>query len=243
MNQPTLSIAVDLDDVVLDFTNGVINSMYVEFGVVIDKDEITGWEGGPIKEFDWEYYGYTDWFDWLHDRDWLWSIFPAVPGALGGLRALVTMGFAVEIVTAKPEWADPQVARWFGKWRPKPLPRVTTTRMHEPKHEASDADVLVDDRASTILDWVRSDPDRYGILFDQPWNREFGRHVQEMRSNPDVTSEFDRILLASRWNGPDGVVELIVQIDEGRFDTWLSRTAEQEPSLTAAWSVTSPKGR
>lgn len=168
-----LHIAVDLDDVVLDFQQGILDSMYREFGVILLKSDITTWTQGEgphaIKDFDWQAYGYKDWWQWLRARDWLWAVFPAVPGAIGALHALRSQGHHIECLTGKPEWAEPQVWRWLGRWRPD-FQSVILTNVDQPKHEASQADILVDDRPSNIEGWVASADDRFGILYSQPWN-------------------------------------------------------------------------
>jgi len=167
-----LRLAFDLDDVVIDFTTGVLDSMYREFGVVIVKDEITTWDKNPMKLFPWHEYGYDHWFDWLKDRDWLWGLFPAIPGAIANIRAMrFDDGHYVECLTAKPVWAEPQVWKWLGRWRPA-FQVVTIAGSGDSKAELSIADVLIDDRADNCFDWLDSDSERFAVLYDQPWNRD-----------------------------------------------------------------------
>ena len=114
-----MHLAVDLDDVVLDFANGVLNAFETEFGETHPYD---GDPWGPsmvafTKHPTLLAAGYKSWWDWLRARDWLWSNFPAVPGAIGGLQTLRHQGHYLECVTSKPEWAEPQVWKWLGKWR------------------------------------------------------------------------------------------------------------------------------
>jgi 5'(3')-deoxyribonucleotidase len=170
MNSDTkLHIGIDLDDVVLDFFSGVIDSMYREFGVLLLKEDVTTWDDNEVKMFPWQDYGYKSWWDWMRERDWLWATFQAIPGAVAGVHALRAKGHYVECLTSKPSWAEPQVWKWLGRWRP-PFQQVTIVDLEHPKHSVSQADILVDDKPSNIEDWVASAEDRYGILYRQPWN-------------------------------------------------------------------------
>lgn len=184
-----LHVAVDLDDVTLDFFQGNIDSMYREFGVLLLKEDVTTWDDNPVKLFPWADYGYKGWWEWLQTRDWLWATFPAVPGAIGGIHALRAKGHRVECLTAKPEWAEAQVWRWLGRWRP-PFQTVTIADLNTPKHELSQADILIDDRPTSIVDWVDSAEDRLGIVFDQPWNRDMvlGERMVRAHTWADVLS-------------------------------------------------------
>jgi deoxypyrimidine-specific 5' nucleotidase type C protein (NT5C) len=141
-----LHIAVDLDDVVLDFMPSVMETFYREYG---ERPEFDGSWGARTTEF----YkhplllasGYKSWWDWLRDRDWLWSTFGAVPGAIGGIKQLRAAGHYVECVTSKPEWAEYNVWKWLGKWRPA-FHRVTVVTNGQCKADFTAADVIVDDK-------------------------------------------------------------------------------------------------
>jgi 5'(3')-deoxyribonucleotidase len=194
-----LQVAVDLDDVVVDFFAGVIDSMYREFGVYILKEDVTSWDDNPVKMFNWKDYGYGSWWDWMKSREWLWAGFQAVPGAIGGIAALRSQGHYVSCVTSKPDWAEHNVWKWLGKWRPG-FQNVTIVDIDHPKHTVSDADILVDDKPENIINWVESDDDRLGIIFDQPWNRAvYG----------------ERIVRAGSWHG---VVETVELLEKGVND-------------------------
>src|SRR6266542_1595805 len=163
-------VAVDFDDVVLDFFQGVIDSMALEFGVSLDKRDCASWDKNPVKEFPWKDYGYDSWWDWMQKRDWLWATFKAVPGAVGGISRLRSQGHSVELLTAKPEWAEPQVWRWLGRWR-LPVDRVTLVGLKQRKVDRSDADVLVDDKPENCVEFCEAG--RRAVLFGQPWNESF----------------------------------------------------------------------
>lgn len=164
MNGYRYHVAVDLDDVVLDFVGGLREAIRVEYGVQL----------GDVEE--WDLHATLDpivgrdWWKWMRDRDWLWSHFPAMPGAIGGIERFRAEGLFVELLTAKPEWAEYAVWRWLGKWRPR-VHRVTIVPPQGRKVDYSDADLLVDDKPENCEEFVEDG--RVAILFDRPHNRNY----------------------------------------------------------------------
>lgn len=161
-----MHVAVDCDDVMLAFFENVLNCFYREYGIEVP------WDGAPwgadavafTKHPAFIASGYKDWWGWLRDRDWLWGIAPAIHGSIGGVKQLRAAGHYMEMVTSKPDWAEPQVWRWLGKWRP-PFERVTITKPGVRKVDATDADLIIDDKRSTCEEFI--DAGRAAILFDQ----------------------------------------------------------------------------
>lgn len=170
-----LFIAIDMDDVVVDFTGMVVDVVNRDYGVALSREDVRSWEFGQ--------YGLNealgeDWWEWVQRHAWLWATkAKPVPGALGGIEKLRAAGHELEILTSKPEWAEWVVWYWFGKYRP-PVQRVTIIPLkRDPKSgfgmdkaSASSADILIDDRDKNVFEWVNSDPSRFGILFRAPWN-------------------------------------------------------------------------
>lgn len=159
-----LHVAVDLDDVVLDFMGGVQRAVQKEYGVQVpafDKWEISETLDPIIGK---------SWWLWMRERDWLWPNFEAMDGSIGALAQLRSDGHYVEIVTSKPQWAEFAVWKWLGKWRP-PVQRVTIVDTEDEtitKLDVTDADVLIDDH---IVNLIPFDKDgRLGLLFDRPHN-------------------------------------------------------------------------
>lgn len=145
-----MHIAVDQDDVMLEFFPNVLECFEREYGI---KPKFDGSPWGPDAVAFTHHpallaSGYDDWWGWLRERDWLWGIAPAVPGAIGGVKQLRAMGHYVEMVTSKPLWAEPQVWRWLGKWRP-PFQKVTIVEPGQSKVDYTSADLIIDDRRST----------------------------------------------------------------------------------------------
>lgn len=158
-------IALDLDDVILDFVGGLRATIQTEYGVEIPASAITDFNLRPFLD---PVLG-ENWWTWLRRRDWLWPNFPAVSGAIGTIERLRNEGYYLEIVTSKPEWADYAVWKWLGKWRPA-VQRVTIVRKDDNKAHFSDALILVDDKMENCIDWVQHSNNRIALLFTRPHN-------------------------------------------------------------------------
>lgn len=163
MTRP-LEIAVDLDDVVLDFVGGLRIALKKEYGVDIPEESITDFNLRPVLD---PIIG-RSWWDWMAERTWLWSNFPAVDGAIGTLDKLRRDGHYLELLTSKPKWAEHNVYQWLGKWRP-PFQRVTIVGKDDVKADFTDADLLIDDKMENVNGF--SDDGRKALLFSRPHNR------------------------------------------------------------------------
>ena len=143
-----MRVAVDLDDVCVDFVGGVVAAMRKEYGVKITDQQLEecGFNLHPLLD---PIIG-DDWWQWLKTHEWIWSHFDAVDGAMGALRTLRRNGHYLVCVTSKPDWAEAQVWRWLGKWRP-PFQQVIITSKDDVKAEFTDADILIDDMPSTAV--------------------------------------------------------------------------------------------
>ena len=191
-----MHIAVDADDVVVDFIGGMLAAVKKEHGVVIDPSAITEWNLHPVLD---PILGQSFW-KWLREKEWLWANFPAVDGAIGAIDALRRDGHYLELVTSKPEWAEHNVWKFLGKWRPA-FHRVTITKLGDSKADFTNADVLIDDKPQNCLDF-RNDG-RQAILFNSPHNHSFPQ------------ADFD-ILRANDWKA-------VLYIIKEYGPTWATR--------------------
>lgn len=162
-----MEIALDADDVVLDFCGNLVNVVNTEYDAGLRPEDVTSWDLSELLN---PILG-EDWWQWWERRDWLWALAPAVPGAIGGIEALRRGGHTVEIVTAKPRWAEAQMWRWIGKWRPA-VNRVTIGEARPPmrKSEHSSAYLLVDDKLENCVEWDQAG--REALMFARPHNQE-----------------------------------------------------------------------
>jgi 5'(3')-deoxyribonucleotidase len=154
-------VAIDLDDVVLDYIGGVRQSIMTEYDV--DIPPFTTWKIADVLD---PIIGHS-WWKWMKNRDWLWKTFPAVPGAIGSINMLRSQGYFIEIITSKPDWAEASVWQWMGRWRPS-VDRVTIVGDGDSKADFSDADILIDDKPQNCSEWAASR--RPAVLFSRPHN-------------------------------------------------------------------------
>ncbi len=166
-----MHIAVDLDDVVLDFVGNLVAVLQREYGSTLTQEDITEWDLRKVLD---PIVG-ENWWHWWKRRDWLWAQAPAVPGAIGGLTTLRRKGHYLEVVTSKPDWAEAQTWRWLGKWRP-PVQQVTIVGPDARKVDFTEADLIIDDKPDNCLQFVNED--REAILFDRPHNRSEQRFMR-----------------------------------------------------------------
>lgn len=163
-----LRVAVDLDDVVLDFFPTVIAGINDAFGTDISVESCKDWDDNPVKHLDCFGAG-RSWWDWLKENSYLWAACPPVKGAADGVNVLQMAGFKVECLTSKPVWARWVVWTWLHT-QPFSFDSVTIVPTGESKVDWSGADVLVDDAVHNIEAWEKAG--RFAVVFDRPWNQE-----------------------------------------------------------------------
>jgi 5'(3')-deoxyribonucleotidase len=210
-----LHIALDLDDVVLDFVAGILETVNRDYDANVQPSEITDWNFGQFID---EIIG-KPWFEWLEEHAWLWGEkFKPVPGAIGGIEKLRRAGHYIEIVTAKPEWAEDATWLWLAKYKPR-VHRLTIVPIDHisNKHEITDADVLVDDKWENCREWAADG--RPAILYNRPHNFGYGAPPEG-------------VLRANDWNDVLGIFDLPFidwpQRREEDFDVALANILEHE---------------
>lgn len=174
-----MKIVVDMDDTLFDYWAGVVTKkVSFEYGIDLTPrlgSEFT-WDNNPVKNF-FEARGET-WWDWMRNRDWLWTLCKPFPGSIGTINDWRKQGHFVEVLTKKPEWAQWTVPALLAKWRIA-VDRVTMQIITEDprtydqakKHEVSDGLLLIDDNQANLTGWL--DAGRPAICFTQPWNTDF----------------------------------------------------------------------
>lgn len=186
-----MHIALDLDDVLLDYWTTVKKAFLRDFKS--DPGAATDWDKNGVK--DWHGWGtpaanvvpvvkdldgvlapfvgavYSDWWDWWEDvGPSEWRKAPAIAGALDGVANLHEAGHRITIVTSKPEWAQAATLDWLATHE-VPHAGVVFARRGESKADLSTADLLVDDRPRNVEEWAATG--RPAIMFGQPWNRDY----------------------------------------------------------------------
>lgn len=176
-----MKIAIDHDGVLLPFHEGVLSDLRNEKGIHIPLESITSWAAPPFDD--------SAIWDWFRSKTSDWARYGIYEGAEKGLQRLRDTGHYLELLTQKQDWMRPVVWDWMAIHNP-PLDRVTVAN-GTPKHECSDADVLIDDAAHNIREWVESG--RRAILFEQPWSRDetFSPSVYRVRSWDEIPEVID----------------------------------------------------
>lgn len=143
---------------------GLRAALKKEYGVVINEDDIKDFNLRPYLD---PIIG-RSWWAWMKDRAWIWSHFEAIDGAIGTIDRLRRDGHYLELVTSKPEWAEHNVYRWLGKWRPA-FQRVTITGPDDVKVDFTNADILIDDKAENVEAFIKAGRD--ALFFTRPHNK------------------------------------------------------------------------
>lgn len=186
-------VAIDLDDVTVDFWPGVLAAFELEYDVRLpDMHPWSDEAKAFAKHLLFVESGYKDWWGWLREREWLWARFGAVPGAIGGIKRLRQAGWYVEAVTSKPVWAEHNVWKWLGHYRPA-FNRVTIITNGQEKVDFTDARVIVDDKLATCVSF--NEHGRGGVLFDRTGGHtdapELGPYLRQARNWEDVIAHLE----------------------------------------------------
>jgi phosphoglycolate phosphatase-like HAD superfamily hydrolase len=172
-------IAFDFDDVLIDFVGCFLKAVNTRFDLDMTRDDIETvdwdmqeWANRLLSRVTGRYFAGRCWLEWLTapGNIHFWEEADTVPGALEALRFLDEAGHKLEIVTNKSPEAAHVVWKWLHDNR-APIYAVHILQGFS-KAEASQAEILVDDRPATIREWNASRPDRLGILFARSQNKE-----------------------------------------------------------------------
>lgn len=185
-----MKLAFDYDDVLVDFVQAWCDSVNEQHPTATITREGLILDGWDMSKHASDIVG-MDWLQWLEIHLEYWYNAKTTPGALDALQTLKTRGHTLEIVTNKPEWARPVVWNWLGYNNP-PFDQVTITN-HFGKEDISNADVLIDDRPSTLDRWVASRPGRVGILFARSQNVKEQGMFPTAYTMQDVVNLVDKI--------------------------------------------------
>lgn len=156
-----MRIALDLDDVVFDFTRHWMDLYSQWWGSWVHLDH---WEEWDALQDHTHFETKRDFFAWFHQADG-WATMPFVDGARGAIRDLKAAGHSVRFVSKRPDEALPITVKrleMFG----------CMVTFPEDKSQVQ-ADIWLDDAPVSNKDVILRG-DRY-IIFDQPWNRAGGK--------------------------------------------------------------------
>jgi len=187
-----LKIAVDIDGVLADQVGAVLRVIEKEYGLKYRKSD--------VNCAHWTFSGMEIWSEiarLLADQEYTLNI-PVIEGSQKGMEQLADHSACV--VTARRANAEAATKQWLNTHFP-----CLTEYFHArtgTKHDVP-SDILIDDLDMNIVEFVKSHPDRRGILFEQPWSK----------NGTDIESYSDRLHYCTEW---ESVVRAIRDIDRQR---------------------------
>ena len=154
-----MKIAVDIDGVLADQVGAVLKEIEKYYGQKYSKSD--------INRAHWSFAGIEIWTEiarLLADPEYVMNV-PLIEGSQKAIKQLA--GHDVFVVTARRANAEEATRRWLS-WHFPSLTQYYHARTGTKQDIPSD--VLIDDLDMNIVEFVRSDPDRRGILFLHPWS-------------------------------------------------------------------------
>lgn len=154
-----MKIAVDIDGVLADQVEAALRAIEKEYGLRYRKSD--------VNHAHWTFSGREIWSliaRLLADPEYTLNI-PLIEGAQDGIGQLA--GHDVCVVTARRPNAEHATRRWLNMHFPSLTEyyRASTGTKH-----SIPSDILIDDLDLNIVEFVKSDPNRRGILFVHPWS-------------------------------------------------------------------------
>ncbi len=154
-----MRIAIDIDGVLADQIGAVIERIKREYGQSFQKSD--------VNQAHWTFQGRDIWTEisrLLKDPEYVLSI-PVIDGAKSALQEISQRDLCV--VTAR----RPETATATKQWLSKHFPCLKEYYYAKvgAKHSVP-SNILIDDFDLNIVEFVKSNSSKRGILFEQPWS-------------------------------------------------------------------------
>jgi len=183
-----LKIAVDIDGVLADQVSAVLKEIEKDYGIRYAQSDVTAarWRfagrdiGSEIARL-------------LADPDYVMRV-PLIDGAQEAVAQLSHHDLLV--VTARRPNAEEATKRWLKENFPC---LVQYHHARTGSKQAIPSHVLIDDLDLNIVEFVRSDPKRKGILFLHPWSK----------NDTDIDDYRDQVYYCPGWQSVLNAVEEI----------------------------------
>ena len=190
----SLRIAVDVDGVLADHVGAVLSRLKKEYpGFDRTRESMTHWDE-ELPSLDTSLKPVIEQSE--SDPAFVREMEP-IEGAVETMTALAEQGHELVIVTARPEENLAATHDWLED-RGIPHNRKKSKSTNGRMKTMADAAVLIDDFPGHVQDFANSD--RFGILFEQPWNK---NHIADLIKSP-------RIFAAESW---DKIPEIIGSLE------------------------------
>lgn len=175
-----MKIGFDIDGVLADQVAAVLKEIEKDYGRRYSKSD--------INRAHWSFEGIEIWTEisrLLSDPDYV-SRVPVIEGAEKAVKQLCTPEHELLVVTARRPHTEEATRRWLKKHFP------CLTQYHHARTGTKQnipCDVLIDDLDLNIVEFVKSDPERQGILFLHPWSL----------NDTDIKDYSDRVFFCPEW--------------------------------------------
>jgi len=192
-----LRIALDIDGVLADQVGAVLKRIEMDYGQVYRKSD--------VNRAHWAFQGRDIWMEisrLLSDVEYVLAV-PVIEGSKAAVQQLA--GHELCVVTARRPEVESATRQWLDRHFPC-LREYYYAKVGN--KQAIPSKALIDDFDLNIVEFVKSHPDRRGILFEQPWSRN-GTQIEQYA---------DQVHCCSQWQD---VLEAVRKIDEE--ETSLSR--------------------
>ena len=186
-----MRIALDIDGVLADQVGAVLKRIERDYGQKYLKSD--------VNRAHWTFQGIDIWTEisrLLHDPEYVMAV-PVIDGAKAALSRLVDQELCV--VTARRPETETATKKWLSRHFPC-LKEYYYAKVGA-KHTISSR-TLIDDFDLNIVEFVKSDPDKRGILFEQPWSR----------NGVGIEKYTDQVYFCNGWNS---VLRAIYEIKDG----------------------------
>lgn len=194
----SFKIAVDIDDVVLDYANAFLKFFNEETGLAYKKADITNWYGesslrvppgfGRSVPHMFADFPHTEGFYGMR----------MIPGAQEGLQQLLSE-YDVSFITARssPE-AQQHIYDTFHA-RQLPMDKIYFAQNKGRLASQLKIDVLVDDAQHNLNRVYGESPKTWPVVYTQPWNKSWGgRRVNDW---PELVERMPEL-----WNEKNGII-------------------------------------
>ena len=154
-----MKISVDIDGVLADQVGSALKKIEEDYGQKYSKHD--------VNCAHWSFGGRDIWSEmtrFLIDPEFILKM-PVIDGSQSAIRELAK--YNIRVVSARRPETEKATKQWLNMHFPclKEYYRASTGAKHN-----IPSNVLIDDLDLNIIEFVRSDPNRRGVLFWHPWS-------------------------------------------------------------------------
>lgn len=210
-----LTIAVDMDGVIVEQVEPVLEKLKKETGISLTKSDITDWEY-PFEGTNINLEIVTA----ERQKEFVLRM-PPIENAVEALRSL-SEEFNIVIATSREHCTDPWSLQWLDKHG---VPYQSFRNTASQGKILADADLIIDDYIGNIEAFIRNGPpDRQAILFAQPWNRDTTSISHLLKSGrARVANSWQTVLALTACGPPKEKENTMAESDSANIEARLER--------------------